>query len=332
MEGDYTNSGGFSEVELALTSAAMAGDSGTLYRLASELMATGVPFDVLLFDYLMSIERSTGARWQQGDYLVAEEHAVTASIETVISLLAGMLDQPQSGPLIVVATAEGDDHSLPARAVAAHLLFMGHRTLFLGANVPPGGLKEFLEGERPLALVLSAAISIHLLGARAVIQAAHEVGVPVVVGGKAFGSDGRWAPAVGADAWVDSLSKVHDVVEGWAEGAPPVNEASPIPEPLRHLLAARASIAAAAEAELAKDADGSADQRTKDEIRLLLAAVESGLLTGDQGLVAEMLQWQESILQTHGFDASSVARAAQTALHAASPEGAALLAGARTSL
>ena len=78
----------FQEIELALTAAALNGDSAGLYRLANQLMDEGVAFDSLLFDYLIPAEREVGSRWQQGDYLVAEEHTATATVETVISLLA----------------------------------------------------------------------------------------------------------------------------------------------------------------------------------------------------------------------------------------------------
>ena len=156
---------------------------------------------------------------KQADYLVAEEHAATAAIETVISLLSGMFDQPADGTYVVVATAEGDDHSLPARAVAAHLLFLGFRTTFLGANVPGADLREFLETEPPAALVLSCAMTTHLIGALAVINAAHSVGVPVLAGGKAFGPDGEWAQTLGADRWVRSLDEVAPTLDEWASGA-----------------------------------------------------------------------------------------------------------------
>jgi len=52
----------YPEIELALMSSATSGDVGGLYRLTSRLMEEGVPFDDLLFDYLMAAERSVGMR------------------------------------------------------------------------------------------------------------------------------------------------------------------------------------------------------------------------------------------------------------------------------
>lgn len=323
----------FSEVELALTSTALSGDAGGLYRLATDLMDNGVPFDSLLFDYLIPTEKAVGKRWEQGDYLVAEEHAVTAAIETVISLLTGMFDQPAEAPLVVVATAEGDDHSLPARAAAAQLLFLGYRTSFLGANVPGDDLRDFLEVETPTSMVLSAAMTTHLLGARSVISAAHQAGVPVVVGGKAFGPEGRWADAVGADAWVGSLREVADVVDGWVgRDEMALEEPPPLPIELSDLLAVRAALLAEAEDELAGTSDGPVPARLRAELALLLSAVEGALLTGDDQIVVDMLRWQESALSAHDYDGSVVAESLQIALDASSNEGAPLLARARERL
>ena len=318
----------FPEIELALTSTALAGDAGGLYRIVSNLMDEGVPFDSLLFDYLMATERSVGQRWAQGDYLIAEEHAVTAAIETVISLLAGSLDQPSEGALVVVATAEGDRHSLPARAVAAHLLYLGYRTTFLGADVPAPDLAEFLEVEPPAALVMSVAMTTHLLGAKAVVEAAHQVSVPVLVGGKAFGPGGVWVDSVGADAWVDSLEKVAETVENWVvEGGPEAKAAVQLSEDLTHLIDNRTMIRARAFQELG----GGGSARLRDEVDLLLSAVEAALLTGDDQVTVDMMVWQEESLRAQGFDSDLVVSAVQAALDDLSEVGRLALARAARS-
>jgi len=313
----------YPEIELALISSAMSGDAGKLYRIVSNLMDEGVGFDSVLFDYLIPAERSVGQRWAQGDYLIAEEHVVTASIETVIALLIGMFDQPHDAPLVLVATAEGDDHSLPARAVAAHLVYLGYRTTFLGANVPGEDLREFLESDPPTALVLSVAMTTHLLGARAVVAAAHDANVPVLVGGKAFGSDGQWSDAVGADAWVPTLRDAAGLVDRWvSEGSPVITPVGALSPAVEGLVASRAAILAGAAAAL--DAP-----RLEDQAALLLGAIEGALLTGDDRIVVDMLDWQEKSLSAHGLEASVVADAVAAPLAELSDQASAVLTRAR---
>jgi methanogenic corrinoid protein MtbC1 len=290
---------------LGVTSAALAGDPGRLYHIVSGLLGDGVSFDRVLFDLLMPAERELGHRWQQGDYLVSEEHAATATIETVISLLAGSFDQPDDAPTVVVATAEGDDHSLPARAAAAHLLFLGYRTLFLGANVLAEDLAEYLESEDPDALVLSCAMGTHLPGARAVIAASHQAGVPVIAGGKGFGRDGRWANAIGADEWVGSLKEIAGTLETWTPDTEDAEtRARKIDDDLQDLIDRWPALVADARKRIPEGKVPPAkNPRALAELGLALDATIASVLVDDTGVAEEMLGWQKSTLPVHGLDA-----------------------------
>ncbi|MGB8362860.1 MAG: cobalamin-dependent protein [Acidimicrobiia bacterium] len=300
----------FSEIELALTAAALNGDPAGLYRLATGLMDEGVAFDTLLFDYLFPAEREVGRRWQQGDYLVAEEHAATAAVETVISLLSGMLDQPTSATHVVVAAAEGDEHSLPGRAVAAYLLFLGYRTTFLGGSMPAADLRDFLEAERPEALVLSCAITSHLVGARSMVAAAHAVDVPVVVGGNAFGPEGRWAEVTGADAWVSSPLELPTVIDRWADpGIAELKGAGELPSGLVEVISHRSEIVARTETALEREESAPAATTYHDAARILLGAVEASLLVADHEPALEMIRWLMSAAPARGIDGDEVVTA-----------------------
>lgn len=320
---------------LGVTSAALAGDPGSLYHIVSELLGDGVPFDRILFDLLMPAERELGRRWQQGDYLVNEEHVATATIETVISLLVGSFDRPSEAPTVVVATAEGDDHSLPARAVAAHLLFLGYRTIFLGANVLAADLAEYLESETPDALVLSCAMGTHLPGARATIAASHEAGVPVVAGGKGFGEDGQWAVALGADVWVRSLEEVAETLEAWN---PDIEEAEArartIDGELQRLIDRWPGIVADARARIPEGKiPPEKNARALAELGLALDSTIASVLVDDMGVAREFLGWQKTTLPIHGVGAhDEMIQALVSALEEVSPGVAEVLKGVADNL
>jgi MerR family transcriptional regulator, light-induced transcriptional regulator len=291
-----------SEAQLGIAAAALSGDSGLLYGLAADLLDDGTPFDVVLFDILLGSEVSVGARWQTGDYLVSEEHAATATLETVISLLAGSFDQPD-GPSVVVAAVEGDRHSLPGRAVAASLLSRGYRTVFLGGNVPASDLRDFLMSEPPDAVVLSCAMSTHLLGARAAIRESHTTGLPVLVGGRGFGPNGVWAAPVGADAWVPSGGDAFDMLSRWNPDPSGAERLAHDPgDIVRMVLDRRHSVLATAEEWLTLSGT-SIGPRVRSEAELLLDAVVSAILVSDRTLVDEFLAWQRKELADHGVDA-----------------------------
>ncbi|HEX6146711.1 MAG TPA: cobalamin-dependent protein [Acidimicrobiia bacterium] len=300
-----TDETGLPEARLAATAAALGSDSGGLYHLVAGLMGEGVPFETILFDVLVPAEQDIGSRWQSGDYLVSEEHAATATVETVVSLLAGSFDLPKDGARVVIGAVEGDHHSLPARLIAAHLLYLGYRAVSLGANVLASDLGDYLAIEPPDALVLSCAMSSHLLGARASIRAGHSAGVPVIVGGKGFGEGGRWATPLGADSWVATPRDVAEVLGSWSPD-PEASEAEAVDpsEELLRLMGHRASVIGAARSELTSAGVDLDDNRLADEISLLLGAVEASLLVADDQVIVDMLRWQETTLSAHGYDGS----------------------------
>jgi methylmalonyl-CoA mutase cobalamin-binding subunit len=123
---------------------------------------------------------------------------------------------PQDGRHVVVACAEGDDHSLPARMVAAYLTYVGWRVIFLGATLPADDLGAYLADEQPAVLLLSCSSTANLVGARACVRVSHDAGVPVVVGGRAFGAGPGRAQAIGADVWINDPTALDELAgEGW---------------------------------------------------------------------------------------------------------------------
>lgn len=201
---------------LGIRSALLDGDPGLAYTLISDLMTTGTPMDEVLFDVLAPIQRDLGSRWLETDYRIAQEHAASATVETVVSLLAGSFDLPLDGTHVVVACAEGETHSLPARMVAAQLAYAGFRPTFLGATLPADDLGAYLSDESPDALVLSCTSAQNLLGARDCVAASHAAGVPVIAGGRAFGTDRSRADRIGADEWVDDPRRIPGLLEEWS--------------------------------------------------------------------------------------------------------------------
>ena len=291
-----------SEIQLGITAAAIAGDSGSVYRLVAHLLDEGIPFETVVFDMLLRSEREVGLRWQAGDYLVTEEHAATATLETVIALLPGSLDQPEKESAVVVATTPGDSHSLPARAVAAHLLYLGHRTTFLGANVLAPDLREYLEFDPAAAVVLSGAMTSHLLGARDAIRASHSAGIPVLVGGRAFGENGIWAERVGADAWVASPGEVADHLESWAPDVHASEARAKNPGGvLERVMERHNAVLAEAEALLAHALGEPPGARQRTELATALLVTEASMLVDDPRPLLDFSRWQGHMLDAHGF-------------------------------
>jgi methanogenic corrinoid protein MtbC1 len=309
---------------LAVTTALLEGDSGSAFHMSRGLLDEGIPFDVVLFDVVAAAHADFGTRWQEGDYRIADEHAASGAVETLIAMLAGSFDLPEEGTEIVIAAAEGDYHSLGARIAAAYLLWLGYRVRYLGSNMDATDLAGHLAEEPPTALILSCAVPILLPGARASIQASHQAGVPVLAGGNGFGLDGVWAYAVGADAWVSSPREVHDLLTSWEPDIHTAELAVPLrPTELNSIAHHRHGVLAAATAELSEPSS-----RVRAELGLLLAAIEATVLVDDPVLLSNFVDWQKSMLTSQGFPDDTVTkmgRALSEALQGPAPLASVLL-------
>jgi methanogenic corrinoid protein MtbC1 len=288
--------GGSDALDLGIQAALLDGDAGLAYHLVSDLMAEGVSFDRILFDVLAPLQRNVGTRWLQADYRIAEEHAASAAVETVVALLAGSFDMPPDARHVVVACAEGDDHSLPARMVAAYLSYLGWRVTFLGGTLPAHDLGSFLADEPPEALILSCAATPNLLGARASIAAAHAAGVPVVAGGRAFGIDPTRAAALGADLWLGDPRQLETVLDSWSPDIG-VAEAAVLPAPEAALLSDTLPglvLAAAAQAPA-----GVSVTSVRSDLELLGKTLVAAILVADQAIVDEFVAWHRTRSAAH---------------------------------
>ncbi len=311
---------------LAVTTALLEGDSGGAFHMVGSLLDQGIPFDVALFDVVAAAHADFGTRWQSGDYRIANEHAASGAVETLVAMLAGSFDLPEDGQEVIIAAAQGDHHSLPARITSAYLLWLGYQVRYLGSNMDAADLSGYLTEETPAALILSCAMPILLPGARASIRASHHAEVPVLAGGNGFGPDGVWAYAVGADAWVASPREVQDILTSWEpdiETSELVVPASPaemevIDNRRQEILATTVGILT------------ESSRRLRSEVDLLLAAVEATLLVDDPVLLSNFVEWQELTLSSQGFAAEVPAQlrsALSAGLEEIAPDAAGLLAG-----
>jgi methanogenic corrinoid protein MtbC1 len=315
-------------VRLAILVAAVGGDAGAAYGRVSELLGLGVSFPDILFGVLAPLEAEVGRRWQQGDFSISEEHAVTATLETVVALLAGSFDSAPDARRVVVACAEGDVHSLAARMIAAHLVFLGWRVNFLGPSQPADDLGAYLRENPPEALVLSCTVAAALPGARASIRAAHAAGVPVLAGGHGFGADGRRARALGADAWAADPREIDALLCTWQpDPAGAERGARSGGEDDQSLLRRRAAVLARAERDLVSSGSALPTADVRAHLEFLFDSLAASVLLDDVEVVAESAAWQRARLAalSAGAAAADLRQGLQAALEGDPPRAARFL-------
>lgn len=308
-----------------MLTALVNGDVPLAHRVALGLLGDGVPFDDIAVEVLAPVQAELGRRWAAGDLGIAHEHAASAAVEDLLIRLGSVTEVPR-GPGVVVASAEHDAHALGARVVASSLLLEGYRVMFLGASVPPRDLTEFLEMQDPLALALSCSIPAALAAAARSVDAAHELGIPVLGGGSALTTDAR-ARALGFDARASTPRHAVDILRRWEQA---------IPDPLERAPSVRAGwesivtlgpelTATAIQAHPMSAIPGMA---LHDELLRVFRVLESALTVSDPGLAAEHVDWLRTSGPAHGFalaDIDAALRALATAMETALPDGAELL-------
>jgi methanogenic corrinoid protein MtbC1 len=298
------------EPRLAVLAALHQGDAGLAARIVLDLMGQGYPLTTILEEVVAPMQHESGRRWQVGDYSISDEHVATAAAEVLLSTLAGAFDQPEGAPHVVVGCATGELHTLPARMAAALLLAEGYRCTFLGSSVPAEDLEAYLAAVRPAAVVVTCTLVGNLLGAREVVDAAHRAEIPVIAGGRAFGTTGARASAVGADAWAPSLLALVDLLAsgppalGAVEGSVPAGAAAGSVVAGGELGARRApaiaTLAGGWTDRLGQPPTPTVARVVSEEAGRLFDALVVAVQLHDPGLLREQADWLAAYLPTIG--------------------------------
>jgi methanogenic corrinoid protein MtbC1 len=179
-------------------------------------------FDGLLRDAMTLV----GARWETGQWSVAEEHLASRTLLRALDRIAPELGpEHRVGPVAVLAGVAGEQHMIGLVCLEQVLAEAGWAVVNMGADLPAADLGAFV-ARNEVALVALSALNPDRLGSladsvRAVRDATPGRRVPVVVGGQIASRPGL-AVAVDADAAVTSLAAALAFAE--AHRPPDANE------------------------------------------------------------------------------------------------------------
>ncbi|GAA2765727.1 cobalamin B12-binding domain-containing protein [Streptomyces paradoxus] len=192
-----------------LWAAVRAGDEYAAVDVVTDALAAGLEPEAVLLDVIGAVQHKVGIEWAANRMSVADEHAATAINDRVIAVLPTR--RPVSGRgRITVACVDQEWHALPARLVSETLRLRGWQVDYLGAQVPTAHLISHVHRTGPDAVCLSSSLPTRLPLAHSAITAVQAAGTPVMAGGLAFGTDGRYARLLGADAWAPDARAAGD--------------------------------------------------------------------------------------------------------------------------
>jgi methanogenic corrinoid protein MtbC1 len=197
-----------------------ASDEAGAVAVALGALDAGADPEVVLLDVVAGAQREVGERWAAGEWTVVQEHVATHISERVVAAVAQHAPAPalDGAGTVAVACLDGEWHGLPARLLAEVLARHGWSVEFLGASVPAAQLATHVHRAGPDVVAISSSLPSRLPAARRMVEACRATGTPVLAGGPAFGADGRWARAVGADGWAPDARAAADMLAADPDG------------------------------------------------------------------------------------------------------------------
>lgn len=295
--------------------------SGALDLVTTHMRAGGTVTEVVS-DLLAPAQRDVGERWHAGDWTVADEHAASSVVEDALGVLAAHLPRSSGQERLTLVCAEGEWHTTPARMAALTLRDAGWHVDFLGGSTPSDHLRTAIQRTRPGVLAVSATLPLSLAGVASTVAVAHELDVPVLVGGAAFAGSEHRARMVSADGFAPDLADAAATLRGWLDHPPARRLASFDPEwrrQHRSLVDHRDDLVDAAYTLLLQRIPSMRHftevqlDHTRRDLAFTLRFLDTALLVEDRELFRTYTAWLQSLLAHRGLPAS-VVRASYDAL------------------
>ncbi|WP_263167639.1 B12-binding domain-containing protein [Streptomyces sp. SCSIO ZS0520] len=275
----------------------------------------GYDLESVLLDVIAPVQARVGREWAGNRMTVAEEHAATALNDRVVGALSAHPAARPGAPRgrVAVACVDGEWHALPARLLAEVLRLRGWEVDFLGAHVPSAHLVDHLHTTGPDAVALSSSLATRLPTAHAAVTACQAIGVPVLVGGAAFGAEGQYARLIGADAWAPDARGAAGLLAAGLPRPVPKGAGQPV-DALPYLADQEYTMVGRTRPRLVRQVMGGLEtrfpamaeygsaqrQRTAEDLAHVVDFLAAALYTDDDRLFGDFLVWTAGVLNSRG--------------------------------
>jgi diguanylate cyclase (GGDEF)-like protein len=292
------------------------GESRAAAEVAYSLLDNGARLRDLVHHLLAPVQDEVGKRWQQDRYTVADEHVATGAVQAALAaarmrvdLVARGLGHTEAGTdpsrQVGVMCPAGEWHELPSRMFSAMLSEAGFEVTVFGPSLPLADLARTLAARPFTAVVLSCTTAKALPAAGEAIRALHAQGIPVLAGGRAWGTSASRAESLGADGWAGDIDEAAAVLRAWALEPPPLRESPPPRTPLEQLVDSAVgqivTQVATGPAAVSDLTSGSA------AVRSVLGHLDAALAVDDPGLFQDYVDWLTATVAARGGDDKAVA-------------------------
>ncbi len=287
------------------------GDRRAALQHTISLMDGGMPLSELVLDVLAPAQAEIGRRWATGRLGVTDEALATEVADTLLTIAAARTTPGDAQGRLILCLAEREHHNLPARMIAELLRAEGFKVTFLGAPQATGGLPPFFGKLDADALLVSCSLAMNLPGVVPLARSAHEMGLPVIVGGGAFAGRASRAEAVGADAFAPTVPAVRDLLPG-LEGFTPRQPSSAYD--IRQMLA---GVRLPLSVEIAERMDTlhahalprsmRAPRQLREDVRTFLLFLEAAVVCGEDVLTDYMAWFAARVVEGRSLAPAALA-------------------------
>lgn len=201
--------------EMSLQAAVEKGLKQNAKEAAEKLLQSGVDGLTVVNDYLMPALDVVGDGFEKGTIflpqLIAAADATGAAFEAIKASYG--TDQPEDGPLIVLATVKGDIHDIGKNIVRVLLENYGFTVIDLGRDVPIERVVETVKKTGAKLVGLSALMTTTLPSMKQTIEALHEAKLDckVMVGGAVLTPS--YAKEINADFYAKDAKQSVDIAK-----------------------------------------------------------------------------------------------------------------------
>lgn len=176
-------------------------------------------------DLLEVIEKGFGAGikkigdlWEEGEIFLPELMLGGEIVEKSLNIMLPHLEKQggkRAGNKIVMATIEGDIHSIGKTIVATLLKANGFEVIDLGADVPASKIVETAIEEKADVIGISALLTTTMIGQKKVIDILIEKNIrdqfKIILGGAPVSK--KWVNECGADGYADNAIDAVELVK-----------------------------------------------------------------------------------------------------------------------
>jgi len=291
-------------------SALERGDRHGALEVVKKFQALGSGPIEIIDALVVPAQARVGELWLEGAWTVAQEHAATSINEGLVHWLCSFSPAPEpEAPLVIVSCLENERHALPALVIAEALSLAGYRVNYVGGDPEPSDLLRQILTLKPRAVLFSASLTSSLGVQKGLFSSIRSIGIPVVVGGQAFGGDERRALALGATAYAASVDDAVRCLAELPSRLPPATPEPPSPGDAEAawIMQYRGEIAPHVARVLASRhaPDGNRPAwwvEFEGHLDHVLGCLAAALVTGDETIMVEVRDWLNQVLTRRGAD------------------------------